>query len=365
MPDSTIGPEPTAHWQQPRTLAAIAIAWIAYGFLFLNQNLLINTAVNYTGYDPYVLTVRSLAPAFAWIAASVGIFILSDHFPLRGRFSARNALVHLLAAVLAAAADVAFDRWLGRAFNDADRAFFIVTFARQLNINLFLYVAVAATAHLLAQMEITRQRELRGAQLETRLVSAQLDVLKMQIQPHFLFNTLNAISQLFHEDPDRAEVMITRLGELLRTTLEYGSKHHVRLDTELDFVERYLDIQQVRFQDQLSIRFDIDPAVRDAAVPPLILQPIVENSIRHGIIPSARAGTLTVQARRAGDVVLMQVLDDGVGLPASSRDGIGLANISARLHQLYGAAGTLTLAPAPNGGTCATIELPYQPLTDE
>ena len=188
--------------------------------------------------------------------------------------------------------------------------------------------------------------ELHTSELKTQLVSAQLSALKMQLQPHFLFNTLNAIMVLVRQQKGRqAEEMLAHLSDLLRCVLEDVEAQEVPLRRELEYLQLYLSIEQVRFQDRLRTEIAADPAILDAAVPHMGLQPIVENAIRHGIGKSSSAGKIQISAARVNDMLEIKVQDDGPGLPdgdSSQGRGIGLANTRARLHQLYGDAAQLT-----------------------
>jgi LytS/YehU family sensor histidine kinase len=199
--------------------------------------------------------------------------------------------------------------------------------------------------------------------LATELVQARLQALRMQLNPHFLFNTLNTISALIHENPDAADRMIVRLSELLRRTLDRGDVQEVPLREELEFLRSYLDIEQMRFPDRLTVTFDIEPKTQELLVPQLILQPLVENALRHGILPREEAGRVEISARVVdGQHLELKVRDDGSGLPAANgspgREGIGLQNVRSRLAQLYGAAQQLEIGNASTGGVEARIRIP-------
>ena len=219
-------------------------------------------------------------------------------------------------------------------------------------------------SHALDYYRKYRERERRALQLETRLAQAQLDALRMQLQPHFLFNTLNSISVLMAEDVKAARRMLTRLSDLLRKSLENEGAHEVSLRDELEFLESYLEIEQTRFQDRLTIRMNVDPAALDARVPNLILQPLVENAIRHGIAPRAAAGTIEIRAGRQNGMIELQVSDNGAGLGGASVEslmkGIGLSNTQARLEQLYGARASFELRERDEGGLTVTIAIPFR-----
>jgi hypothetical protein len=202
----------------------------------------------------------------------------------------------------------------------------------------------------------------RAAQLEASLGAARLGALRAQLQPHFLFNTLNAISVLTVDDPPRAKQMVLRLSDLLRRSLDGGAGHEVPLAGELEMLESYLGIQRARFGERLRVRLEIEPELRSALVPAFLLQPLVENAIRHGLEDGAAGhGEIVVGARRQGDTLEIFVQDDGRGLPAAaaSRDGIGLANTRERLFRLYRNRQRLELRALPGGGTAVEVALPF------
>ena len=206
--------------------------------------------------------------------------------------------------------------------------------------------------------------ELRASELQAQLMSARLSALKMQLQPHFLFNTLNAITVLVRQHRSRdAEQMLGHLGDLLRGVLEDADAQEVSLRRELQYLQLYLAIEQVRFADRLRVEISVDPATSDAVVPQLILQPIVENAVRHGIGRSSSAGRILLSASRSGDMLVIRVQDDGPGLIGSSSSenrGIGLANTRARLQQLYGESAGLQLENGDGRGAVVTLRFPFR-----
>jgi signal transduction histidine kinase len=208
-----------------------------------------------------------------------------------------------------------------------------------------------------------RQHERQALQLEARLAQAQLQVLKMQLHPHFLFNTLHTISALMHQDVEVADRMLARLGALLRSALENTGTHEVRLGQELEFVQPYLEIEQARLGERLKIKLDIDPDTMDAFVPNLILQPLVENAIRHGIAPYSTTGRIEIRSRREQDCLRLEVRDNGPGLPPEQghnlKPGVGLSNTRARLRQLYGDAHHFAMSNHSRGGLVVTLVLPF------
>ncbi|HEY1465168.1 MAG TPA: histidine kinase [Terriglobales bacterium] len=207
------------------------------------------------------------------------------------------------------------------------------------------------------------QLELNTSQLKTQLAHAQLSALKMQLQPHFLFNTLNAIMVLIRQQKGRqAEEMLARLGDLLRCVLEDVDAQEVSLRRELEYLQLYLSIEQVRFPDRLRAEISADQSILDAAVPQMGLQPIVENAIRHGLGRSSAAGRIQISATRHNELLEITVKDDGPGLTgkkAMEGNGIGLANTRARLQQLYGDDAKLSIENGEQGGVVVTMVLPY------
>lgn len=223
------------------------------------------------------------------------------------------------------------------------------------------YIALVSVYQAWRNYRRFQERQLRMSQLETQLARAELQALKMQLQPHFLFNTLNAISTLVHRDPDKADEMITQLSELLRMTLDHGGSQEVSLKEELDFLQRYLDIQQMRFQDRLTVRVHVPSESLDARVPNQILQPIVENAIKHGLDARPGAGTIEIASERFNGVLRVSVRDDGPGMGEhASREGVGLTNTRARLRSLYGGDARLELNNHHDGGLQVVLTIPQR-----
>jgi sensor histidine kinase YesM len=196
---------------------------------------------------------------------------------------------------------------------------------------------------------------------ELRLTQAQLQALKMQLNPHFLFNTLNTISSLMYTDIEAADAMMTRLSELLRLTLEKEGVQEVTLKEEMEILERYLDIERIRFEERLRVSMAIQPETLHARLPNFSLQPLVENAIRHGIATRPEGGRLEISAERTRDMLQITLRDDGPGLSAPSprREGIGVTNTRARLAQLYGASHRFEMENAPGGGLLVTLAVPF------
>lgn len=242
----------------------------------------------------------------------------------------------------------------------------------EFHFNLLLYLVVVGLYQAFDYYRRFREREqraaqleLEAAQLETQLTRARLDALKMQLHPHFLFNTLNSISVLMRDgDITAANQMLVRLSELLRVALKSGNAQEVSLKEELEFLRGYLEIEQIRFEDRLTIDFEIEPETLFARVPNLILQPLVENAIRHGIAPLAEAGKITIQTRRQNGFVELSVGDNGAGIDKSLKiGGIGLKNTRERLEKLYGEKQKFEIT-TENGDTRARISIPFRIMAE-
>ncbi len=247
--------------------------------------------------------------------------------------------------------------------------FFLGDYLWQLDWLVMTYLFIIGVSHALAYRRESEASAVNAAQLETRLVQAQLQSLQRQLHPHFLFNTLNTISGLIHTDPNAADRMIDRLGDLLRMTLHFSGCQAVPLKDELELLQKYVDIEQTRFGDRLTVSMHVDPETLDAQVPQLLLQPLVENAIRHGVAPNARAGWIAIHAVRAGDDLDIEVRDSGDGLPpdrlVALNRGVGLENTRARLEHMYRSSFRFAFTNLKEG-FCVTVRIPFQiaPLED-
>ncbi|HEX8071100.1 MAG TPA: histidine kinase [Pyrinomonadaceae bacterium] len=316
--------------------------------------------------------------AYLWALLTPSIIRLARRCPIeRGQYL-RSTALHLFASALFSAFQLALyvfaRQWL---LGDTSRPFSPLQslqniLVAEFHAGLLLYWAVLGLCHAYDYYRRYRERERRAAQLEleasqleTQLARAQLDTLRMQLHPHFLFNTLNTISVLMQEDVDTANRMLLRLSDLLRLALKDAGAHEVSLRQEMEFLRSYLEIEQTRFQHRLKVEMEIDAEALDARVPNLILQPLVENAIRHGVAPRPTESTIEIRARRRNGQVELQVRDDGPGIDELRREtaagGIGLSNTRARLDKLYGAAHSFQLSAADGGGTQVTITIPFRP----
>jgi two-component system, LytTR family, sensor kinase len=229
---------------------------------------------------------------------------------------------------------------------------------------LLVYAAVLATGFAREFFLRDRRRQQQEVRLQAQLAEARLDALRMQINPHFLFNTLHAVSALVERDPGGVRRMIARLSELLRHTIDSRGADEVTLREEVAFLRRYIEIMEIRFQGRLQVAMNVADDALDALVPNLILQPLVENALEHGAARAEGEGRIELSARRDGDDLRLSVRDNGPGLEAGATTGVGVANTRARLEQLYGEFAELTLANADGGGVVATISLPYHTRAD-
>jgi two-component system, LytTR family, sensor kinase len=228
---------------------------------------------------------------------------------------------------------------------------------------LMTYSAIVGMSYALDYYRESRARALRAAHLETRLAEARLKTLEAELHPHFLFNTLHAISTLVHTQPDSADRMVSRLSDLLRITFSRSDAACVSLQEELEFLQKYLEIEQTRFQDRLTVHYDIDPGTMDAEVPRLILQPLVENAIKHGVAPRIEPGVISIGSRRDDGRLYLTVRDNGIGLTGTTRarirDGVGLSNTRDRLECLYGPDHALNFLESSPGLT-VEMRLPFR-----
>jgi len=238
--------------------------------------------------------------------------------------------------------------------------------AKLILLGVFGIVSTYATSWVEHLVREASKESAERQRVVTRLVQSELDTLKLQLNPHFLFNALNGAIALIATDPPAAERMVSELSDFLRLVLSTSSEQEVPLERELGLLDRYVAIQRVRFQDRLTVNCNIEDGVRGALVPSLILQPLVENAIRHGISPRAGAGYVQVTARRVGDKLAITIIDDGVGVRArrsrerSRGSGLGLTNTTTRLMHLYGEHHEFESGPRPEGGYAVRITIPFR-----
>ncbi len=309
--------------------------------------------------------------AYIWAALTPFILWLARRFPIERWKWVRSLLLHLATSLfIGFATRVLHDLMLFFLVADAGSKFSITKLLMNvyflLDYGVMLYWLILLISYSFNYQRRYREGEVRATRLEAQLAQAQLQALKMQLHPHFLFNTLHSISALVHKNADAADKMIARLGDFLRLTLENSGAQEVSLKEELEILKCYLEIERIRFEDRLTVQMEIEPQTLDARLPNLILQPIVENAIRHGISTRTSSGRIGIEARRLNGTLQVQVTDNGPGLSSDSnsgsivRAGVGLANTQARLKQLYGNEHRLDLANATTGGLTVILEIPFR-----
>jgi signal transduction histidine kinase len=347
--------------------------WTFFSFLYANQiyfEMLHNPNMHHSWWR---IAFWQLLVWYFWGFLSPLILRLGRRVPLEGPAKAQGLLVHIVACALLSALHIAaatairmiirpFDVW-------SDTHSFLVQYQGELKnfflVNVLVYWAVFGLGYAFDYRDRYRERESQASQLKAQLAQAQLESLKNQLHPHFLFNTLHTIAGLVRgNDKQSAVKMISGLSGLLRRALESADEQEVTVREEVKFIELYLDIQKVRFSDRLTVRMEIDPETLDAMLPNLILQPLVENAIRHGIGVKNSAGLLEVRTSRSNGELNITVSDDGPGLPpdwqTSSNEGIGLANTGERLKHLYGTRHRFDLRNGEKGGMTAVIAIPFR-----
>jgi two-component system LytT family sensor kinase len=345
--------------------ALVFAAWTVFGLIMANQFYMQLELSGRPASWGRVLR-HGLFEAYLWAFVTLAIFWLARRYPIeRGRML-RSIPVHVVGVVVLALLRVVvmveMSRhvdWLGqRTFNRQYYAWF--------HNYLLFCVLLVGIAHAVVYYLRYRERERAAERLAAGLTEARLQALKMQLQPHFLFNTLNAISALIPADAKPARRMVARLGDLLRIALEHEETQEVTLREELAFLEPYLEIEQARLGDRLTVMMEIAPETLDALVPHLMLQPLVENAIRHGIAPRIEPGRIEISVTRgvADGFLHLEVRDDGVGMDREggtrTRKGVGLTNIQSRLEQLYDGEHRFELANGPHGGLIVRIALPFR-----
>jgi hypothetical protein len=303
---------------------------------------------------------RSAGEWYAWAALTPLILYLARRWPIDRGTVVRASAIHVAAMVVIGIFKLFLDQRV-RILLFGNGGYLLFT---NLAFNFLVYSAIVAAAHGARYYRTGRARELQSSQLEARLAETRLQLLSMQLQPHFLFNTLNAISELVHEDPDTADRMIAGLSVLLRETLATGNAPAVSVKRELDLLGCYVDIQRARFGARLDATTNVDPDALDAAIPVLLLQTVVENAIRHGLAKRTNAGRIDVAIRRNSDRVTVTVRDDGDGLDSERPEGLGISNTRARLQGLFGATHALDVANAGDGGVRVTISFPFRTLEE-
>jgi len=328
---------------------------------------------------PIAPVLLGFANAYLWAILTVPIFRLTSRYTIERSGWPSRIMFVVLGVVLAIGVDVA-DGYFRHVLYYAPMPLSpeLVAIAKLRSLwfmnDFIVYVAVLAAGfarNYFLNYRVRREEAInlkaQAAQLQAQLADARLSALRTQLNPHFLFNTLNAVSALVERDPRGVRRMIARLSELLRTSLDEADEPEVPLHRELAFIDRYLEVMQIRFQGRLHVRMHADPEVNASLVPNLILQPLVENAMKHGVSKAVGAGRIEIRAQRIGERVVLSVHDSGPGLASGkppSAEGVGLRNTRQRLAQLYGPEQSLTLRQAGGGGLIAEVSLPYHTQAD-
>jgi len=306
---------------------------------------------------------------YTWALITPVVIRLGRRFPIARPIRWQNVAPHVAGVLAAGLAQALASSVAGELLSTTSLRFAPLLrswFISQLPFTLMIYVAIVGVSYALRERRRAEARERHAAQLAKELAEAQVRALRMQLQPHFLFNTLNAIMALVRDvETDRAIEALSLLSDLLRTAIHAGGEHETTLTDELTFIRRYLEIERVRFGDRLAVSVDLSPAVANALVPTFLLQPFVENALRHGLSARRSAGTVSLSAAAVGAQLVLHVRDDGVGLPVDWEErmsrGVGIANARARLSQMYGADGIVTLSSNGSGsGTEVSVKLPLR-----
>ena len=353
-----------------RAAALIFVAWALFGVLLGQQVYLQQGGKGPAGVWSHA-TALQLHYCLLWALVTPGILWLGRRCPVlaprarRARGFGWRAAVHLPASVAcgmvvqlvhAALLSRIFPGWFPRPLL-ADLARSAVS---NVDYGFILYWIVLLIGQAFDYTRSLEQAQVRQAELQEQLAEAQLRALRMQMHPHFLFNALNSIAELIHERPAAAEQMVTSLGDLLRTYLRSSETQEIALAQEVDFLRRYLEIQQLRFEERLGVVIELAPGTASAVVPSLILQPLVENALLHGIADREAGGAVEIRAARDGASLVLSVTDNGPGIvePGRLREGTGLGNTRRRLERLYGDRHDFSLRAIAGGGTRATIRIP-------
>jgi two-component system LytT family sensor kinase len=309
----------------------------------------------------------SLEEWYVYGVLSLPVVWLARRLPLEAGARWRAAAIHLGAALvfsifyvlLGALVGMVDSRITGESATYGE--IFHPLLERTFPYNFLIYGVIVAVSHALDYYRKYHESTVQALELERRLTEARLQALLHQLKPHFLFNTLNGIASLMHIDVDAADRMLVRLSELLRITMSHTGAPQTTLRDEVAFLEKYLDIEKIRFGNRLDVVIAIEGDALDATIPSLILQPIVENAVRHGIEPHARQGHIELRGKREGDRIVLTVSDNGAGIPPGGpkREGIGLSNTRARLAEIYGSGQKFELVNGPHGGLCVRMDIPF------
>ncbi|MBC3875823.1 sensor histidine kinase [Undibacterium flavidum] len=346
--------------------------WMLLGLYMATMDLTRFPSANFIGH----LLPMNLLQNIAWGLGGLGVIAIARHWPLVefNRRELKNWSIELLACAVIAALSLVLlwavnlmyveQPYLEKMLANPGQSL-MRFFSMYFHVSLLLMWAVLGGWHSMHIYQKYRQREVEAAQLESRLAQAQNAALQMQLRPHFLFNTLNSISALIHSDADKADRMVSGLADLLRMTLDSGSSQQIPLSREIAIIDAYLNIELIRFQDRLQASIEVPATCQNALVPAFLLQPLVENSIKHGVADNVNLSTIDIRVRQEDQWLILEVLDNGKGLGTRTRNGngcgmgIGTQNTEARLQLLYQSQHSFTLENIPGLGTRALVRIPF------
>jgi two-component system LytT family sensor kinase len=337
------------------TIAAVLFASVMYVMLDRMERLRPNPLLLFLWWTARFYLWAALAPAVAYslkriplqpiAAASVFLHVLASLM-----FSLVHMVLHLSLAVV----------FMGRPTLSGNSSSLSVQVIHSFPLGVLAYWVILAMMMAMSHYERSRLEQVRTSKLQAQLAEARLRALQMQLQPHFVFNALHSLSDLVTDEPKTAVRLIARLGDFLRLTLQNSTSQWVPLKREVDFLKAYLEIERVRFGDRLQVVFQIDPKSLDAEVPSLILQPLVENAIRHGVASHIGPGLVQLASRRRGATLLFEIRDNGPGMPSNPPEGLGLRNTHERLRQTYGSSYSLEVRNQGGRGVVVSCEFPYR-----
>lgn len=346
--------------------------WTLFGLFFTSQFALQNQ-LSRNPVPFWQILSWQMVSGYVWFALSPLILRLAEKYPFEAGKWRKSLPVHLIAGVFLAFFQQAVDAFLltrlgyppNRQFANFFEAYKYFIFIN-LHLSILIYWGVVGIKSAFSYYQKYRERELETSRLEARLAQSRLQVLKMQLHPHFLFNTLNAISELIYKDREAAERMLGDLSDLLRLSFENLEVQEISLKQELEFLRKYLEIEQMRFQNRLRVEIEIAPDTLDAGVPNMILQPLVENAIKHGIAPRSSGGVIEIGATRNNGSLELTVADDGIGVPFNDvenlSEGVGLSNTRRRLKHLYGEKHKFALKTVETKGLRVNLTIPFREL---
>lgn len=354
---------PSSPMRWPRGLALAFAAWTAVGVFLVAQRYLFDVSLR-ARFDLFASLVQNLPSVWLWALITPLIMNLSRQFPLQRGEWQKNLVFHFLFSFAFLSGDVLLDMLVAKWIPSARQLSFASRLSSKSFINLFSYAAVVALAHALQYSRQLSEKKARTAELEKEVLAARLTALQMQLRPHFLFNALNSVAWLIRSrQGPQAIRAVTGLADLLRLVLKRDGAQLVPLRQEMELVDRYLHIEQIRFENRLEAKVHVEPQVLDALVPCLVLQPLVENAVHHGIDSAQGVGRVHVEARRDADMLHISVRNSGPVLDLNAAgqeaDGVGLGNTRARLKHLYGPRHRLELHPEAGGGALAELAIPF------